>query len=192
MNHERGNSVTEISFLTGELVFAGIWLLCRTAVWIRQGKIDWKREAALLLMAINLAVLIRFVFFPFFTVEGKVQPLVLGRTMQSPVRFNLVPFVLLTDYDVKKEAVINIVGNVALFIPTGILLPILYPHLRSFRKTVLIGAGISLAIELIQLLFPNSTSDVDDLLLNTLGVVLGWGIYSLFRRPRSTAEKSKS
>ena len=184
--------MTEISFLTGELVFAGIWLLCRTAVWIRQGKIDWKREAALLLMAINLAVLIRFVFFPFFTVEGKVQPLVLGRTMQSPVRFNLVPFVLLTDYDVKKEAVINIVGNVALFIPTGILLPILYPHLRSFRKTVLIGAGISLAIELIQLLFPNSTSDVDDLLLNTLGVVLGWGIYSLFRRPRSTAEKSKS
>lgn len=51
-----------ISLLTGELVFTALWLLCRAAVWIRQGRIDWKREAELLLMYINLAVLIRFVF----------------------------------------------------------------------------------------------------------------------------------
>ena len=56
--------MVEISFLTTELVFTLVWLLIRIAVWIRQRSIDWKREAVLLLMFINLAVIIRFVFFP--------------------------------------------------------------------------------------------------------------------------------
>ena len=51
--------MVKISFLTAELVFAAIWLLTRLVVWIRQGRISWKREAVLLLMYINLAVIIR-------------------------------------------------------------------------------------------------------------------------------------
>ena len=52
-----------ISLLTGELVFTALWLLCRGIIWIRQKKIVWKREAALLLMYVNLAVLLRFVLY---------------------------------------------------------------------------------------------------------------------------------
>ena len=66
-----------ISLLTGELVFTALWLLCRGIIWIRQKKIVWKREAALLLMYVNLAVLLRFVLYPFFTVNGQVQPLIM-------------------------------------------------------------------------------------------------------------------
>ena len=36
--------MVKISFLTAELVFAAIWLLTRLVVWIRQGRISWKRE----------------------------------------------------------------------------------------------------------------------------------------------------
>lgn len=64
----------EISLLSGELAFTALWLLSRGMIWIRQKKIVWKREAFLLLMYINIAVLIRFVFYPFFTVDGHVQP----------------------------------------------------------------------------------------------------------------------
>ncbi len=53
----------EISLLSGELLFAALWLLCRGILWLRQKKIVWKREAVLLLMFVNLAVLIRFVFY---------------------------------------------------------------------------------------------------------------------------------
>ena len=66
-----------ITFLAFELVFTAVWLLARLLVWIRQKRIIWKREAVLLLMYINLAVIIRFVFFPRELINGHIQPLVL-------------------------------------------------------------------------------------------------------------------
>ncbi|MBQ2070759.1 MAG: VanZ family protein, partial [Oscillospiraceae bacterium] len=56
--------MTEISLLQAELLLALIWLICRIVIWVRQRRIDWKREAVLLLMYVNLAVILRFVFFP--------------------------------------------------------------------------------------------------------------------------------
>ena len=50
----------EISFLSAELAFTAVWLLVRIIIWIRRNSIDWKREAVLLLMYLNLAVIIRF------------------------------------------------------------------------------------------------------------------------------------
>jgi len=170
-----------ISLLTGELVFTALWLLCRAAVWVRQGRIDWKREAELLLMYINLAVLIRFVFYPFFKVNGQAQPLVIDPDKLFPPRINCIPFRNIIDYEIRREAVINIIGNICLFIPTGILLPILYRRLDSFRKVLSAGAGLSLVIEIIQLLLPNSVTDIDDLILNTAGVAIGYGIYMLVK-----------
>ena len=172
----------EISLLTGELAFAGLWLLVRAVVWLRQRQIDWKREAMLLLLFIDLAVLIRFVFYPFFPVGGRVQPLAVNLRSLAPVRLNLLPLVYIADYDTKREAVINIVGNIALFIPGGIVLPLLDRRLDRFRKAVAGGAAVSLCVELIQLLLPNSTTDIDDLILNTLGTALGCGVYFLLRR----------
>lgn len=52
----------EISFVFGELVYTAIWIITRFAIWIKKKHIDWKREVVLLLMYINLAVIIRFVF----------------------------------------------------------------------------------------------------------------------------------
>ena len=172
----------EISLLTGELVFTALWLLSRGVIWIRQKKIVWRREALLLLMYVNLAVLIRFVFYPFFTVDGQVQPLIINLSSIRPVRINMIPFVNILDYDIKREAVINIVGNISMFIPTGIIMPILYKRLNRFWKVLLAGAGLSLVIEMIQLLFPGSVTDIDDLILNTAGVAIGDGIYKLVYR----------
>ena len=94
----------EVSLLTGELFFTVLWLLIRGMIWIQQKRIAWKREALLLLMLINLAVLIRFVFYPFFTVNGKVQPLIINMGSIQPLRINLIPFVNILDYDIKREA----------------------------------------------------------------------------------------
>ncbi len=180
-----------ISLLTGELVFTALWLLCRAVIWIRQGKIEWKREAELLLMYINLAVLIRFVFYPFFKVNGQVQPLVIDPENLFPPRINCIPFLNIIDYDIRREAVINIIGNICLFIPAGILLPILFRQLDSFPKVLLAGAGLSLAIEIIQLLLPNSVTDIDDLILNTVGVAIGYGIYTLVSGRKRKAQKGR-
>ena len=174
----------EISLLTGELFFSVLWLLIRGMIWIQQKKIVWKREAFLLLMAVNLAVLIRFVFYPFFTVNGQVQPLVISMSSPQPLRVNLIPLVNILDYDIKREAAINIIGNISMFIPTGIIMPILYRRLDRFWKVLLAGAGLSFVIEMIQLLFPGSVTDIDDLILNTAGAAIGYGIYKLVCRFR--------
>ena len=111
----------KLSLLSGELVFTALWLFCRGILWLRQKKIVWKREAVLLLMFVNLAVLIRFVFYPFFTVNGHVRPLMINLNSIQPIRINLIPFVNILDYDSKREAAINIIGNTCMFIPTGII-----------------------------------------------------------------------
>ena len=174
--------MVEISFLTAELVFTAVWLLLRIIVWVRQKGIDWKREAVLLLMYINLAVIIRFVFFPKALVDGHVQPLVFDPAAVFPLRINLVPFVNLLDYDSTGDMIWNSVGNMAMMIPTGIILPIVYKKLNSFGKVIAAGALISLCIELLQLPFASRASDIDDLILNVLGVAVGYGIYSAVRK----------
>ena len=171
-----------ISFLSAELAFAAVWLLVRISVWKRQNSIDWKREAVLLLMYLNLAVIIRFVFFPRDLVDGRVQPLVFEAAAIFPFRINLIPLVRLFDYDSIRDMIWNVVGNVVMYIPSGIVLPIVYRKLDSCWKVIAAGAFISLCIEILQLPFASRASDVDDLILNTLGVAIGWGIYAAVKR----------
>ena len=174
----------KISFIALELLFTAVWLLCRIVVWIKHQHIDWKREAVLLLMYINLAVIIRFTFFPMSRVNGRIQPLVFDASKVFPLWLNLIPFVELLDYSNKRDLLLNNIGNTAMFIPSGIILPIIYKKLNSFWKVVAAGAMLSLCIEILQLPFSGRASDVDDLILNTAGVMIGYGIYALVRAVR--------
>ena len=172
----------EISFPFLEIVLTAIWLVLRAAVWIRNRRIDWKREALLLLMYVNLAVLIRITFFPMARADGHVQPLVFDAASALPFRVNPIPLVHLFDYDSRRDLLLHVIGNAAVFIPTGIVLPIVYRRLDTFWKVLAAGAGLSLCIEILQLPFSVRASDIDDLLLNSLGVVIGYCIYALVRK----------
>ena len=171
----------EIPFIFLEIVFTAIWIINRIRIWISQKQIDWKQESVLLLMYINLAVIIRFAFFPMSKVDGRVQPLIFDTATAFPFRVNLFPLVNLFDYDSKRDLLLNVIGNVAMFIPSGIILPIIYKRLDTFVKVLLAGGGISLCIEIIQLPFSVRATDIDDLILNTVGVIVGYGIYALIR-----------
>lgn len=56
----------------------------------------------------------------------------------------------------------------------------LHSSLSSFRKIATIAFTISLALELIQLVKVLGIFDVDDVMLNTLGAVVGYATYKLF------------
>ena len=167
----------EIPFLFAEITFTAIWLIIRITIWMKQKQIDWKREAVLLLMYINLAVILRFTFFPMSKVDGRIQPLVLDIATAFPFRVNLFPLVNLFDYDSKRDLLLNVIGNAAMFVPSGIVLPIVYKRLNTFWKVLWTGSGISLCIEILQLPFRVRATDIDDLILNTIGVIVGYGIY---------------
>lgn len=71
--------------------------------------------------------------------------------------------------------------NIELFVPLGFFLPTLFPRFRMLWSVALSGFLFSLTIELLQLLSYRVT-DVDDLLMNTLGAVIGYFGFFLFYR----------
>lgn len=172
--------MVKIPFLFAESVFAAVWVLCRAAVWFRQKRIDWKREALLLLMYVNLAVLLRLTFFPLALVKGHVPPLRFNAAAILPFRTDLVPFARLLKYR-RRSTLLHMAENILMFIPSGILLPFLYRRLDRFWKAVGVGALMSLGIELAQLLLSTRMTDVNDLIMNTLGAAVGYGLYALMR-----------
>ena len=86
-----------------------------------------------------------------------------------------------------KFALINVIGNVLLFCPLGFLLPLLWEKYAKWWKTLAAGAGLSVLIECTQLFLIRGT-DVDDVLLNSLGALIGYGAYRLAGNPNKTWE----
>ncbi|MBO5569415.1 MAG: VanZ family protein [Clostridia bacterium] len=70
----------------------------------------------------------------------------------------------------------NFLGNIVLFIPVGVLVPIVADW-RQLWKTAVIGFAFSLLIETLQLITSRGCFDLDDVILNGLGTVIGFGIY---------------
>ncbi|MGN0328952.1 MAG: VanZ family protein [Lachnospira sp.] len=79
---------------------------------------------------------------------------------------------------------LNIFGNVIAFIPFGMCLPLISDHRVKFITTLLYTFALSLIIELVQLISKVGSFDVDDLLLNCLGGVIGYLICFIFHRLR--------
>ncbi len=171
----------EFSFLFTESAIIFGWFLFRIAAYIKHKHFSWKREILQLLFLVNLMVIDRMVFHPMATENGRVLPLVLETAAIWPFRVNLMPITNLFDYESKRDMFLNIIGNFAMFIPTGIMTPLIYKNLDGLKKTVSTGFAISLTIEIIQLPFASRASDVDDLILNTAGCLAGFGILSLIR-----------
>lgn len=73
--------------------------------------------------------------------------------------------------------VVNIVGNIVVFVPFGAFMPILFPKCKNMLLTTLLSLEFSLIIEVIQLVCRVGSFDVDDLLLNTIGGVCGWCVF---------------
>ena len=126
-------------------------------------------------MYICLVVIARFVYFPMRLVEGRIGSLVLDVDKIFPLWINLIPVVHL--FDVYDGWLINIIGNVTMFIPVGLAWPFCFKKLDTLGKTVLVGAGFPLFIEITQLPFYDRCSDIDDIILNTTGIFIGALIY---------------
>ena len=73
----------------------------------------------------------------------------------------------------------NLILNICMFVPLGILLPSLMRCFRSFWKTYLAGFLFTLCIEGMQLLGKRGIFELDDILHNTLGMMIGYGIYEI-------------
>lgn len=136
-----------------------------------------------LLFIIYMCVLLYVVFFA----EA------MGRTPQDGYVYNLTPLKeikrfmkYIWDNDaLGRAARLNIFGNIIAFIPFGIYLPYTSESKLGFISTFLYTFSLSLTIELVQLITKVGSCDVDDIILNALGGVIGyilWYIYTKLRK----------
>lgn len=109
-----------------------------------------------------------------------------GRTTQPDYSYNLVPFLTITSYFPIRtmSSWINIVGNIAVFMPFGVLLP------HTFRTRFLKSLGFFLAglclLEVTQLLSRRGSLDVDDIILNSVGFTLGYVLLCFIKKWKNT------
>ncbi len=127
------------------------------------------RIALALLFAAYIFVLIWLAVF-------KLHAPFIGRDDMREIK--LIPFVAIDGFGLNSP--LELMGNVAVFIPFGIYLRMLVPWRPA--AMVLAIAGTSLAVEVAQYVLAVGASDVSDLLLNTAGGVVGIAIAARLRR----------
>lgn len=75
-----------------------------------------------------------------------------------------------------KAVIVNLLGNVVAFIPFGLFLPIVFRYHFNWLTISILTFDLSLSIELMQLITKVGSFDVDDLILNVFGGLVGYGI----------------
>ena len=96
---------------------------------------------------------------------------------------NLIPFKTIVAYASNVQAVYdwffkNLACNILMFIPFGLLLP-WFAKRKKARHIIVSGLIVSVLIEIFQYATALGVCDVDDVILNTLGVAIGYGIYAI-------------
>ena len=169
----------EITFLQLWIFITILWVIIRIAVAIKTKMFTIKREIQLLLVYVCIVVIFRFVYFGFHLENGRIPVLKVGVEDDLHDMISIIPFYFLVDRYAGWQT--NIIGNIAMFIPVGVVWPICFRKLDTMKKTILAGAGFTLFIEVTQLFCLGRHTDVDDLILNTFGAAIGAGIVFAIR-----------
>ena len=86
----------------------------------------------------------------------------------------------------------NIILNILMFVPFGFLLPFISKKFQTFWKTYLAGFAFTLLIEVVQLVLRRGIFELDDLMNNTVGAMIGYGCYRIVLLIISIIKKEKS
>ncbi len=152
---------------------------------MRKMEIKGKYIARILLL-IYLLLLIRLIIlkYPIPVLRGIMDEWELSNAKAGVATANLTLFktirMYLRYYD-RLNGFDNLVGNVLVFMPLGILIPLAFPGMDCFWMILLHSFWLSLCIELFQLVSHFGAFDVDDILLNTLGGALGFCLFLFVR-----------
>ncbi len=142
-------------------------------------KKEWIRIFSKIAFVIYMIILVYFLLLS----DG------FGRTVRhDSFHYNLIPFteimrfVKYRDYIGFDNVMLNLLGNVIAFVPFGALVRFVINRSVRWYEVVLYTFCFSLSVELLQLVAKVGSFDVDDLILNTLGGLIGYIVYYILKK----------
>lgn len=146
-----------------EVIAAAFFIIPVWCIYNRLCFHNWKKTMIYIIFGLYLTAILALVGFP--------------NIMSTKINFtvNIIPFVYMI-----PDAV-NALLNVLLFIPLGFFLPVLWNEFRSIKRVLLAGFLTTLVIEISQI-FTYRATDIDDIITNIVGTLLGYLIARWFMR----------
>ena len=119
-------------------------------------------------------------FWSIFTIVDATIFFVLPITLK-PEQYvlNLIPFKWGTGTNRMQYFITEIMPNIMMFIPLSFFIPVIFQKKRKLRKTALIVVMFTFSVETFQY-FIGRSSDIDDIIANILGGIMGYGIFITF------------
>lgn len=164
-----------ISFIFANILFTIVWIIYRIISCIKNKPINKIREIFINLFFIYFLILVNLTMFKYgnlmldFNIKFYINYIPLVETINM----------FRNDFLDINITLHNIIGNILLFIPLGFGIPLFFNEKNKLNKVILYGFTASLTIEIIQLFTPYNTTDIDDVIFNTLGAVLGFIIFNI-------------
>lgn len=140
-----------------------------------------------ILFLVYLVVLIWLIVFkyPIPVLKSIMDEWELGNAKMGVATANLTPFKTIQMYIKYYHSLNgfdNLFGNVLVFVPLGVLIPSAFRNADRWWEILLHSFWLSLCLELFQLVSHFGAFDVDDIILNTLGGILGFGVFLIIRK----------
>ena len=159
--HSLWNDIPVWVYEAGFLVLLAGWMIFSLTYGIRK---SLRYGLGLLLIEYVLLIYCSTVFF---RNTGELQ-------------YDFMPFWSYRDYFTGVQGLLaEIIMNVVVFVPVGLLAGTVFRSM-SWKKVLVIGMCLSVGIEALQLVFRKGFSEFDDVMHNTLGCLIGYGMYAFF------------
>lgn len=144
-----------------------------------------KRLISTVILITYCAILIKVMVFK------EIPTIRIGRLMfnfsgtESIHPANFVPFTTIASYLFGNKGLIiagiNLVGNIVLLVPIGVLIMLVYRNM-TWKKSLVLAVATGLAIETMQAVLHVGIFDIDDVILNALGVMIGYWMFILLTK----------
>lgn len=158
----------------------GTWILFGLYSFIVLFKLLFQRIIVRAMDSANGYELNRYVFTPPNS-EGYFNLEVLRQNSNIIPFKNTIEYITGSDRFNMDIIINNTLGNILIFLPLGIFLPLLFKRYSRFSKVIVASIVISFSIETLQLVLKIGQFDIDDVILNTLGSILGFLLFKIIK-----------